>query len=139
MDIRTRGRRVFRMIDFENPVPGKLYAGATVEFLPRPEAAPVRPDLLEAVAELYRVFKTAVPFRPELPQPYSFQLGHAVGLSSEKEYELLTLETEEERQGFLLEHLEQVLPVVEQMERTRERIQMNGDFRQFGEIDLSGL
>lgn len=137
LDIRVRGLRVFRLLDFENPAPGKLYARGDAHFYPKPEKAPpVLPQLIELVEKLYHLFKTGSPFNLDSPQPFSYQIAHGVGLPLEGEYELLTLETEEERQEFLFEHLSEVLPVVENMERTKERIRMNGDFREFGELNL---
>ncbi|HRI59801.1 MAG TPA: LON peptidase substrate-binding domain-containing protein [Saprospiraceae bacterium] len=137
LDIRVRGLRVFRLLDFENPAPGKLYACGDAHFYPKPEKAPpVLPQLIELVEKLYHLFKTGSPFNLDSPQPFSYQIAHGVGLPLEGEYELLTLETEQERQEFLIEHLSEVLPVVENMERTKERIRMNGDFREFGELNL---
>jgi len=138
MDIRAMGLRVFRLIDFENPAPDKLYARGTVHFYPAPDnnQSYVLPRLLELVEKLYLLFKTGPPYQPDSPQAYSFQIAHGVGLPLEGEYELLTLETETERQEFLLEHLTEVLPVMENMERTKERIRMNGNFREFGELNL---
>lgn len=137
MDIRTRGLRVFRLLDFENPAPGKLYAHGDVHFYPKPDKSPpILPQLIDLVEKLYKLFKTELPFQEDSPQPYSYQIAHGVGLPLEGEYELLTLESELERQEFLRDHLEDVLPVVENMERTKERIRMNGDFREFGSPKL---
>lgn len=137
MDIRTRGLRVFRLLDFENPAPGKLYAHGDVHFYPQPYKSPlILPQLIELVEKLYGIFKIEPPFNPDASQPFSYQIAHGVGLPLEGEYELLTLENETERQEFLLEHLQEVLPVVENMERTKERIRMNGDFREFGSPKL---
>lgn len=136
MDIRTEGARVFRLLDFENPMPDKLYAGGHAHFYPHTSDTSVSPELILAIEKLYELFKTEVRFDPDISQPYSYQIGHHVGLPIEGEYKLLTLKSEAERQEFLLEHLHQVLPVVENMERTKARIQMNGDFREFGPLDI---
>lgn len=133
MDVRTKGVRVFRLLDFENPAPGKLYAHGDAFFYPEPVSSSlVLPQLVDLVEKLYAIFKTTPPFDTSSSQLFSYQIGHGVGLPLEGEYELLTLENEMERQEFLRDHLREVLPVVENMERTKERIQMNGDFRQFG-------
>lgn len=137
LDVRTHGLRVFRLLDFENPAPGKLYAHGDAFFYPKPDkGSSVLPELIVLVEKLYALFKTEVKFSPNFSQPYSYQIAHGVGLPLEGEYELLTLESEAERQEFLLEHLEQVLPVVQNMEQTKARIRMNGDFREFGELNL---
>lgn len=135
MDIRTRGIRVFEVGEFVNPAPDKLYAGGEVDFWETPPESPaVLPALVTAVERLYQLLKSPLKFNPDFPQPYSYQIGHGVGLGLEEEYELLGLRTEFERQEYLLAHLQHVIPVMEDMERTRERIQMNGHFREFGEL-----
>lgn len=137
LDIRTEGVRVFRIREMHNPAPGKLYAGARVEFWEKPEPyAPVDPALVELAQRLYRILNAPLKADPSAPQPYSFQIGHLVGLNIEDEYELLSIDTETERQAFLLAHLQHVLPVMEDMERTRQRIAMNGHFREFGALDF---
>jgi Lon protease-like protein len=136
LDIRTRGVRVFRLIDFVNPAPGKLYAHGEPHYYPMPESAPsVIQDLLDLVQKLYRLLDAPIKFDPQLPQPFSYQIAHGIGLSLETEYELLTIESETERQLFLLSHLNEVLPVLENMERTKERIRLNGHFRELGTLD----
>lgn len=137
MDIKTRGIRVFRLTSFENPAPGKLYAGGTVSRWPEPEDHPyVMPELVALVERLYRVFEAELRANPNWAQPYSYQIGHGIGLPTEAEYELLTIKAETERQEFLYEHLQEMMPMVENMERTKERIRMNGHFREFGELNF---
>jgi hypothetical protein len=137
MDIKTRGLQVFRLTSFDNPAPGKLYAGGTVSLQPDlGESTYVMPELIALVERLYRVFDTELKANPSRAQPYSFQIGHGIGLPTEAEYELLTLKTESERQDFIYEHLQEVMPVVENMERTKDRIRMNGHFREFGELNF---
>jgi hypothetical protein len=136
LDIRTRGLRSFRILDFENPAPGKPYARGDVQRQAPPEAAaPVLPALESLLAQLYKLLDSPLKFDPALPQPCSFQVGHAVGLSLENEYALLTIESETDRQLYLLEHLRSVLPVLENMERTKARIRMNGHFREFDALE----
>ncbi len=135
MDIRTRGLRVFSITDFENPAPGKLYAQGDVDLWEAPELhPPVEPILLDHVARLYKLLSAQLKADPDKEQPYSYQIAHGVGLSMEGEYKVLTMDTEKERQEFLLEHLAQTLPVLEDIERTRARIRMNGHFQELGPL-----
>ncbi len=136
MDIRATGQRVFRILDYVNPTPGKLYAAGEVHFY-EPEAYEplIVEDLLLLLKQLYVVLKSPFIFDPSLPQPFSYQVGHGIGLSLESEYELLTIDRETERQLFLIEHLREVVPVMQNMETTKERIQMNGHFKEFGPLD----
>jgi Lon protease-like protein len=136
MDIKTKGLRTFRLLDFENPAPEKLYARGAVHFYEyTPDASIAIQDLIDLVSRLYRVLDAPAKFDPNTPQSYSYQIGHGIGLSLEGEYELLTLQNETERQLFLLGHLRDVLPVVENMERTKERIRLNGHFKELDPIN----
>ncbi|MFT4032801.1 MAG: LON peptidase substrate-binding domain-containing protein [Siphonobacter sp.] len=128
MDISTLGLRVFYTKSVTNPVTDKLYAGGEVEFLENEPLAQIMPGLLERLKRLYQLLQT--PFTFNLQQPhFSFYIAHKVGLSLEREYELLRLTSETERQVFLIRHLEEVLPVIAEMERTKERIRLNGHFK----------
>jgi len=137
MDIKTQGVRVFRILDFQNPVAGKLYAGGEVEVLKDPEITPpVLPQLLEQINDLYSLLDEENKFNIQKPQPYSFQIAHKIGLSIEKEYELLKMPTEAERQAYISKHLEKVLPVLQELERTKERIRMNGHFKNLDPLNF---
>lgn len=135
LDIKVVGLRVFRLLSFQNPAPGRLYPQGTVEHFPGPEPhLPVSPELHNAVARLYQLLNETMPAYLPSAQPYSYQIGHHVGLPIEGEYELLTIQKEEDRQAFLLDHLTRALPMLEDLERTRSRIRMNGHFREFDEL-----
>ncbi|MFY7825720.1 MAG: LON peptidase substrate-binding domain-containing protein [Flectobacillus sp.] len=137
MDIKTQGVRVFRILDFQNPVEGKLYAGGDVETLKDPEIKPpVLPKLIEQIADLYTLLNEENKFNPQKPQPYSYQIAHKIGLSIEKEYELLKMPTETERQAYISAHLDKVLPVLHELERTKERIRMNGHFKNLDPLNF---
>ena len=132
MDVKTNGLSIFKLTDFQNPVPGKLYAGGQIQRL-KPEV--IRPtgtyltQLLVRLARLYNLLQIEVDYNPEDSPLFSYSIAHKVGLSIEQEYELLTIETEAERQQFLIRHLNKVIPVVTDMERTKERIKLNGHFK----------
>ena len=130
MDVYTQGIRAFRILDFQNPVEMKLYAGGVVELLPEPPISPsVMIGLTERVKTLYNLLGETNTFDVNKPQPYSFQIAHKIGLSLEQEYNLLKIPTEAERQGFLIQHLERIIPVLQEVERTKDRIKLNGHFK----------
>jgi hypothetical protein len=64
----------------------------------------------------------------------SYDVAHHVGFSIEEEYELLGLPLEVQRQEYLRRHLSKVIPVVVEMEGLKEKIKMNGHFK-----NLSGF
>ncbi|AQG81547.1 LON peptidase substrate-binding domain-containing protein [Spirosoma montaniterrae] len=136
MDIKTKGLTVFRLINFENPVSGKLYAGGEVELVEPGDSFSAHVSaLVERVERLYDLLQIETDYDPKL-ENFSYRIAHKVGLSVEQEYELLTLETEAERQLFLIQHLNNVLPVVADMERTKQRIRMNGHFKNLDPLNF---
>ncbi len=130
MDIKTKGKRIFRVQSFFNPMTAKMYAGGNVEFLETEEDSDTLQRLLlvEAVSQLYEILRVEANLRSDIPF-LSYKLAHKIGLSLNQEYQLLALLTESERISFLMEHLQKSIPVVREMERTKEVIRMNGHFK----------
>jgi len=136
MDIKSKGVKVFRLINFENPVEGKLYAGGEVELVDPGDGFSAHAlPLQERLEKLYGLLQIENDYDPG-SENFSYKVAHKVGLSIEQEYELLTLETEAERQLFLIQHLNNVLPVVADMERTKQRIRMNGHFKNLDPLNF---
>ncbi|GAB3539793.1 LON peptidase substrate-binding domain-containing protein [Spirosoma fluminis] len=136
MDIKTKGISVFRLVNFENPVSGKLYAGGEVELVePGDSYSAHASALTERLERLYKLLQIETDYKPSVKN-FSYRVAHKVGLSMEQEYELLTIETEAERQLFLIQHLNNVLPVVSDMERTKQRIRMNGHFKNLDPLNF---
>lgn len=137
MDINTKGQRVFRITDFQNPVEGKLYAGGEIEFIDNDDLTEtVNPFLLSLVDKLYALLKLKIDYNKPDYQPFSYRIAHKIGLSVSDEYELLTIASETQRQTILVAHLERILPVVSEVERTKDRIAMNGHFKEFDALDF---
>ncbi|SFF20911.1 LON peptidase substrate-binding domain-containing protein [Thermoflexibacter ruber] len=130
MDIKTRGERIFRLKSFFNPMLGKMHAGGEVEFLETEEDSDMLQRLLfiEAVSQLYEILNVKAELKSDVPF-LSYQYAHKIGLSLKQEYELLTLLAESERIDYLIEHLRKSIPIVREMERTKQVIRMNGHFK----------
>jgi hypothetical protein len=64
----------------------------------------------------------------------SYDVAHHAGLALEQEYALLCLMDELHRQEYLRRHLQTVLPVVAEMESLKEKVKLNGHFK-----NLSGF
>lgn len=131
MDIRTRAVGVFRIEEFYRQAPGKLYAAGLVEDLPNHATADVllRQRITHCLQQLYDVLGLRKLLR-ELPADYRiYDVAHHLGLSTDQEYQLLELETEAERQELVLDHLEHILPVLLETERLKERVRLNGHFK----------
>lgn len=138
MDILTRGVGVVRLEKFLREVPGKLYSGAEVERVDE-EAGSEGPGR-ETVVDLYRRLRTvfgAGEAPHDLTQPFlSYQLAHEVGFTMEQKVQLLAMRRESERLQALAHHLEQIIPVIEAAEESKQRIGGNGKVHHFPKLDL---
>jgi uncharacterized protein len=132
MDIVTKGDSVFRILEIIKKIPDKLYSGAIVNY-PENSELYQKKDLMlvvvKAIRELHRVLNISKDFRKPDEELSAYDLAHHAGLSLEEEYELLGLFREEQRQEYLKRHLGKVLPVVAEMEVLKERIKLNGHFK----------
>jgi len=132
MDIVTRGTAVFRILEIIRKIPDKLYSGAIVNYPENSEVYP-RKDLIQkvikAIRELHRVLNISKDFQKPDDELTAYDLAHHAGLSLEEEYELLGLLREEQRQEYLKRHLGKVLPVIGEMEVLKERVKLNGHFK----------
>ncbi|HEX8427487.1 LON peptidase substrate-binding domain-containing protein [Hymenobacter sp.] len=131
MDIRTKAVGLFRVEEFYRQAPGKLYAGGLVEDLIDDDHIDVvlQTRISAQLQQLYDVLGLRK-LMQELPANYRiYDVAHHLGLSTEQEYQLLEAQTEAERQEIVLEHLEHILPVLLETERLKERVRLNGHFK----------
>ncbi|KUG07737.1 LON peptidase substrate-binding domain-containing protein [Solirubrum puertoriconensis] len=130
-DVRTLGFRRFRIQEVLKQAPGKLYAAAYVEELhDEPTADPVlRQRITALIEQLYNILGLQKLFIDLDPAYSTFDIAHHLGLNTEQEYQLLSSLSETERQETVLEHLERVLPVLQQSEKLKERVRQNGHFK----------
>lgn len=132
MDIRTEGTRVFRVLELIKTVPDKLFSGAIVNY-PENVEGPGSRDLMQrvvnAIRELHRLLHITKDFQKPDTDLASYDIAHHAGLSLEEEYELLGLLREEQRQEYLKRHLGKVLPVIAEMEALKEKVKLNGHFK----------
>lgn len=137
MDVTCVARQVFRILSFDNEMDGKLYAGGEIEFLDNVNDADknVKSAVLDNLHKLYKLMD--VPFTPLPVEKFnSYILAHKMGLSFEQEYRLLQLRKESERLAFIQSHLVATINVLQEVDRTKKTIEMNGDFRNFDPLDF---
>jgi len=131
MDIKCRAVGLFRVAEFYRQLPGRLYAGGLVEEL-TDEAqtdALLQARIAQHLQQLYDVLGLRK-LMQELPPTYRiYDVAHHLGLSIEQEYQLLEASTEIERQEIVLDHLEHILPVLLETEKLKERVRLNGHFK----------
>lgn len=138
MDIKTEGKGIFRVLEVIKDVPGKLYNGAIVSHLENSLTG--RQLLMEkvigAIKELHRLLNVNKPFPKDDAELTSYDVAHHAGLTIEGEYELLSLTSELQRQEYLKRHLAKVIPVVAEMEALKEKIKLNGHFKNLSSFNI---
>ena len=131
IDIKTMGIGVFKTEEFYSVAPNKLYPGADIKRLKQTDDSDLilNEKILTRIEELFGVLKMKRK-TPKSPSLFRiFNIAHYIGLNIEQEYALLTIPSELERQQFVLQHLEQLLPTVKNMEESKKRAQLNGHFK----------
>jgi hypothetical protein len=117
-------------------IPDKLYSGAIVTYPDADDAG--NRELMQKVVNGIRQLHQLLKVNKDFPKPdeelNSYDVAHHVGFSIEEEYELLGLPLELQRQEYLRRHLTKVIPVVLEMEGLKEKIKLNGHFK-----NLSGF
>jgi len=131
MDIKTKGLDVFKIEQYHKSFNDKLYPGADVSYIKGnvtsdPVAVTIMTKMMEQLYEFMKIKK-------DIPKPtehnFSFAIGHHIGLSINQEAELLAIENETDREAFIIDHLEHLLPIITEMEELRKKVQMNGHFK----------
>lgn len=136
MDIKTKGKRLFKIVDFCNPVSDKLYAGGKVEFLPLDRSATSSKinQFKKRLEEIFKLLHRPVDLSNETID--SFTYAHQVGLKPDQEYELMVLGTEEERLDYLIDHFDKIIPLIKEIESAKNKIKMNGHFKHLDPLNF---
>ena len=138
MDIKTKGVKIFRILEMIEEIPDKLYGGAIVNYPYNYEKGV--PELMQkvmaSIRELHQLLKVDKDFKKEDGELTSYEVAHHIGLSLEEEYELLKLLDERQRQEYLKRHLVKSIPMVAGMEQLKEKIKLNGHFKNLGGVDF---
>lgn len=136
MDIKTEGLQVFRMLELINELPDKLYSGAIVNYPDNNEKGnrTLMNGIIKGIKELHKLLDINKSFAKPDHELWSYDVAHHAGMSIQEEYELLELMQELQRQEYLKRHLTKVIPVLAEMEMLKEKVKLNGHFK-----NLKGL
>jgi uncharacterized protein len=131
MDIKSKGLNVFRVLETIPSVPDKLYSGAIVKHMVTEDDGnkELMQKVLSSIRQLHELLHVAKTFSKPDDQLTTYDVAHHIGLSLEEEYELLGLTQEVQRQEYIRRHLKKVIPVVMEMETLKERVKLNGHFK----------
>jgi hypothetical protein len=138
MDIKTKGVKVFRILEIVKKIPDKLYGGAIVNYPDNIEAdnRNIMNKVIVALRKLHTTLNIQKDFNKPDDQLQSYDVAHHAGLSLTEEYELLELMHELQRQEYLKRHIKNVLSVMNEVENLKNRIQLNGHFKNLNSFDM---
>lgn len=134
LDIKTKGEKVFRVLEVIKDVPDKLYSGAIVNYPDNNDQGSIElmRKVMIGIRELHKLLDVSKSFSRADEELSSYEVAHHIGLTLQEEYELLRLMEERQRQEFLKQHLTKVIPLVAEMEGLKEKIKQNGHFKNLG-------
>jgi uncharacterized protein len=138
MDIKTRGEKIFRILEVIREVPDKLYSGAIVNYPDNYEQGhpEMMSKLMKSIRDLHRLLKINKDFKKEDNELICYDVAHHIGLSVEEEYELLGLLEERQRLEYIKRHLTKVIPLMAGIEQLKEKIKNNGHFKNLAGFDI---
>ena len=131
-DIKTRAIEKYRIVEFKEVAENKLYGTAKIEafsdkFDPLPK---INEEIFELLNQLFKILKIGKPV-PAFDESFNMHLiAQKVGLNHQQEYELLQIDSESKRQIYIFNHLSKLIPVVTEMEKLKEKVKLNGHFKE---------
>ena len=137
MDIKTEGLQVFRMLEMIKELPDKLYSGAIVNYPDNDERGnrTLMNGIVKGIKELHKLLNIEKKFKKPDEELWSYDVAHHAGMSLQEENELLELMHESQRQEYLKRHLTKVIPVLAEMEMLKEKVKLNGHFKNLKGLD----
>ncbi len=131
LDIKTKGLKVFTILEVVKEVPEKLFSGAIVNYLQNDETKNILllRKVVKTIRELHLLLKVDKTFSKPDDDLLSYDIAHHAGMSLEEEYELHGLLREDQRLEYLKRHVNKILPLVNELETLKHRIKLNGHFK----------
>ena len=138
MDIRTSGVKVFRILEVINDIPDKLYKGAIVNY-PQ-NSCFIQPLMMKKAMRLIRELHLLLHVSKQFNRPdeelISYEVAHHVGFSVGEEHDFAGLMNEPQRLQYIINHLNRIIPVVAGTEKLKEKVRLNGHFRELRGFNL---
>ena len=130
-DVSCRGQRIFKCLEVKQPSNSKLYAGAEIAWASQDMQQNILTNItiIEKLDQLYELLKIDRIIPEDPTDIWSFEIAHHIGFSTNQEYQLMTMESEKERMVMIENHLTNLIPTIQEMERLKERVRMNGHFK----------
>ena len=107
--------------------PGGDASELEVDFEENPS---INEEIIELTKKIYSRLKVSKTVKSVEEGFRTYDIAHYIGLTLEQEYQMLTLRSAYPRQTFLLKHLKEILPNIEQNTGIRKRAELNGHYKQ---------
>jgi len=139
MDIKVKGLQVFSILEVMKSLPDKLYSGAIVHYPTNNISvnSAFMQTVLLLIRQLHALLTIQKDFKKADESLTSYDVAHHAGLSIAEEYDLLVILTELQRLEFLKRHLHKTIAVLKSAEHLKQRIQLNGHFKELKGFDLN--
>ncbi|MFK7948817.1 MAG: LON peptidase substrate-binding domain-containing protein [Saprospiraceae bacterium] len=132
MDVKTQAtEKIYRIKKVRKDLSDKLYSVAVVEPLQydyHDSDSYLALQIQEKMTLLYELLSIDKEI-PSIKDLMIFDVGHYLGLSQMQEFQLLTITSENARQEFVLNHLENFIPTVQKMQHLQRKAKLNGHFK----------
>ena len=139
LDIKTKGLKLFTILEIIKEIPDKLYSGAIVSY-PRNSTEGIEPKMkkiIEEVKYFHELLDVKKDYKKTDDELSTYDIAHHVGMTLEQEYEFLNLLKENQRQEYIQRHLKKIIPTIEDLQHLKKRIQLNGHFRKLSVNDMN--
>jgi hypothetical protein len=117
---------------------GKPYPGAEVLFIQQDDDSDLgmNKQIIERIEKLFNLMKIN-PLGQLNPSSFRIcHLVHKIGLTYQQELNLRDFIFESERQMYVINHLDKLIPEVERVEDMRYKIKLNGHFKDLRSFDI---
>ena len=131
MDIITQAVGAFRILEFQERVPDRLYPGGEIEDIPNDPSSPdaLHEEVLTKYEKLKAILNIKVPFENRALSNLSFAMACHLQLPIGDKLKLLSMPKESERLLFVSEAIERALPLAVNAKENFSRSQKNGNSR----------
>jgi hypothetical protein len=132
MDIITEAQGLYEMVEYQNPMPGKPYAGAQTRAFSYDKEADI--GLANEIREKMKMIFKSLQIEKSLPAAdllLSYHIAHSLGFSLGEEYELLSIKKEYDRQIQVLRQIDKIIPKIKTAAIVKEKALLNGEFRSY--------
>lgn len=138
MDVKTVGRHIFRTLELIQEIPNKLYKGAIVSY-PENNMQGIKSKMHKIMMEIkyfHQLLNIEKTYSQDINSMLTYEIAHHVGMSLEQEYEFLELLREDQRQEYIQRHLKKMIPMIQELQKFKDRIKQNGHFRKLSIDDI---